>query len=153
MKRSLTVLAVIGASLLLIAASPAVAADSPIGTWVKKGEGAKPAITLTIDEWGPGKAKLTWRLTEPQMVLTLVSALDGSFAPLLVDGKPSGQTMSIKLIDKRHTVGTMKMNGKAYGTSKSTISEDFKTMTVETDVSDAVSGNPVGKTTEIWIRK
>jgi hypothetical protein len=152
--RSLTVAVVMIASLLLLTgASLAVAADSPIGTWVKKGEVGKPAMTLTVEEWSPGKAKLTWRITEANLVLTLVSALDGSYAPLLANGKPSGETMSIKLIDKRHTAGTVKMNGKAFGTSKSTFSEDFKTLTVENDFSESVGGNPVGKAIEIWIRK
>jgi hypothetical protein len=154
MRRSLTVLVVMVASLLsLIGASPAAAADSPVGTWVKKGEAGKPAMTLTIDEWSPSKCKLTWRITELKMVLTLVATPDGSFAPLLVNGKPSGETMSIKFIDKRHAAGTVKMNGKAFGTSKSTLSEDFKTMTVENDFSESVGGNKAGKSTEIWTRQ
>ena len=61
--------------------------------------------------------------------------------------------MSIKLVDKRHAVATVKMNGKAFGTSKSTYSEDFKTLTVENDFSGSVGGNQAGKSTEIWIRK
>ena len=63
MKRSLTVVTVMFASLVwLMGASPAAAADSPIGTWLKKTETGKPAMTLTIEEWSPGKAKLTWRI-------------------------------------------------------------------------------------------
>jgi hypothetical protein len=154
MRRSLTVLAVMVAALLLLTgAQPAAAADSPVGTWVKKGEEQKPKMTLTVEEWGPGKAKLTWRIPEAKLVLTLVSALDGSFAPLLANGKPSGETMSIKMVDKLHFGGTVKMNGKAFGTSKSTLSPDYKTMTVENDFSESIGGNPVGKTTEVWIRK
>src|SRR5262245_53739081 len=110
MRRSLTVLVVAASISFLIGASPAAAADSPVGTWVKKGEG-HAAMTLTIDEWGPNKVKLTWRMAQPKMVLTLVAALDGSEAPLLIDGKPSGETMAIKRIDNLHTAGTVKMNG------------------------------------------
>ena len=87
------------------------------------------------------------------MVLTLVSALDGNDAPLLIDGKPSGETMAVKLVDKRHAVTTAKMNGKPFGTSKATFSEDFKTLTVENDNSGAVGGMPAGKSTEIWLRQ
>jgi len=153
MRRSPTVLVMMAAPLwLLMGAPPAVAADSPIGTWVKKGE-SKLAMTLTIEEWGPGKAKLTWHMPELKMVMTIVSTMDGSSAPLLVNGKPSGETMSIKLVDKRHAVSTVTMKGKAFGTSKSTFSEDFKTMTVEQDYSEPVGGNPAGKSTEVWIRK
>jgi hypothetical protein len=157
MRRSRTFLKVMAAlslPMMLVGASPASAADSPVGTWVRKDEAGKRAMTLTIEEWGPGKAKLTWRLAEPaKMVLTIVSTLDGSSAPLLIDGKPSGETMSIKLIDKRHSATTVKMNGKPFGTSKSTFSEDFKTLTVENDFSQSVGGNTAGKSTEVWIRK
>jgi hypothetical protein len=137
---------------LLAFASPA-AADSPIGTWVKKAEANKPAITLTIDAWGSGKAKLTWHLNRPAMVLTVVATIDGTDAPVLVDGKPSGETMAIKLVDKRHSTTVIKMNGKPFGTSKGSFSEDFKTLTVENEFSESVGGNAPGKSTEIWIRK
>jgi len=153
MRRSLTVLMVTVAALLLTGASPAAAADSPIGTWVKKAEAGKPAMTLEIEQWSPGRAKLTWRIAQANMVLTIVSTLDGSFAPLLMNGKPSGETMSIKLIDRRHATGVVKMNGKPFGTSKSTFSDDFKTMTVENDFSESMGGNQAGKSTEVWTRK
>jgi hypothetical protein len=87
------------------------------------------------------------------MVLTLAAVLDGSYAPLLINGKPSGETMSIKIVDKRHATGTVKLNGKPFGTSRSTFSEDFKTMTVENDFSETAGGHPAGKSTEVWIRK
>src|SRR6185436_14023744 len=104
MMRSLTVAVVTGVSALwLMGATPAAAADSPVGTWVKKAEGGKPAMTLTVDEWSSNKVKLTWRIPEAKLVLTLVAALDGSWAPLLINGQPSGETMSIKIIDKLHT--------------------------------------------------
>jgi len=153
MRRSLTVLMVMVAALLLRGASPAAAADSPVGTWVKKAEAGKPAMTLQIEQWSPGKAKLTWHVAQANMVLTIVSTLDGSFAPLLLNGRPSGETMSIKLIDRRHATGVVKMNGKPFGTSKSTFSEDFKTMTVENDFSESMGGNQAGKSTEVWTRK
>ena len=73
MTRSLTVVMVMFVSLVwLMGASPAAAADSPIGTWVKKSETGKPAMTLTMEEWSPGKAKLTWRVAMSKVVLTLV---------------------------------------------------------------------------------
>ena len=137
---------------LLAVASPA-AADSPIGTWVKKTEANKPAITLTIDAWGNGKAKLTWHFNRSAMVLTVVATMDGTDAPVLINGKPSGETMAIKLVDKRHSTTVIKMNGKPFGTSKGSYSEDFKTLTVENDFSESVGGNAAGQSTEIWIRK
>ena len=136
---------------LLAIASPAVADNSPVGTWVKKGE-ANPRMILTIEQWGD-QAKLTWNMKQAGLVLTIVSKLDGNDAPLLMNGKPSGETMAIKLVDKRHSSTVVKMNGKPFGTSKAAFSEDFKTMTVENDYADSVGGNQAGKSTEVWIRK
>jgi hypothetical protein len=138
---------------LLAIASPAVADNSPVGTWVKKAEAGSPKITLTIEVWGTDKAKLTYHLKQSALELTIVSALDGSDAPVLVNGKPSGQTMAIKRIDKLHSSTVVKMNGKSFGTSKGAFSEDFKTLTVENEFSESVGGNQAGKSTEVWIRK
>src|SRR5262245_13821997 len=154
MRRSMTALMVMVASLSsLMVATPAAAATSPIGTWVRKAEAGKPAMTLDIEEWSRGKAKLTWHVPQANMVLTIVSTLDGSFAPLLINGKPSGETMAITMLDRRHAAGVVKMNGKPFGTSKSTFSDDFKTMTVENDFTESMGGNGAGKSTEIWTRK
>jgi len=137
---------------LLAIASPAVADNSPVGTWVKKDEASSPKMTLTIEQWGD-QAKLTWQLKQAALVLSIVSKLDGNDAPLLANGKPSGETMAIKLIDKRHSSTIVKMNGKPFGTSKGAFSEDFKTLTVENDFAASVGGNQAGKSTEVWIRK
>jgi hypothetical protein len=138
---------------LLVAAPSADAADSPIGTYLKKVEAGKPAMTLTIEQWGPGKAKLTYRIQDPPIVLTIASALDGSEAPVLMNGKPSGETMAIKRLDKLHSSTIVKMDGKPLGTSKGTFSPDFSTLTVENDFSGAGAGGVAGKSTERWIRK
>ena len=138
---------------LLAIASPAVADNSPVGTWVKKDEAGNPKMILTIEQWGSNQAKVTWHVKEAALVLTIVSKLDGSDAPVLVNGKPSGQTMAIKRIDKLHSSTVVKMNGKSFGTSKGAFSEDFKTLTVENDYAEPAGGNQAGKTTEVWIRK
>jgi hypothetical protein len=134
-------------------APPADAADSPIGTYQKKVENGQPGMTMKIEEWAPGKAKLTYHIKNPPIVLTIVSALDGTEAPVLMNGKPSGETMAIKLIDKLHPSTVVKMDGKPFSTSTGTFSPDFKTLTVENDFSAPASGNKPGKSTEIWIRK
>jgi hypothetical protein len=138
---------------LLAAGWPAAAADSPVGKWVKKVEPGKMAMTLTIEEWG-SKAKLTYTLKDAKMVLTIVSNLDGSDAPVLLSGKPSGETMAIKRVDKRHATTVVKMNGKTFGTSKSSFSDDFNVLTVENDFTEGGGpANPPGKVTEVWTRK
>jgi hypothetical protein len=154
MRSSLTVPVVLVTFASLAAVgSPARAADSPIGTWVKKAETGKPAMTMTVEAWGNGKGKLTWRIKGMDLVLTVVSALDGSDAQVLMNGKPSGETMAIKLVDPRHSTTVVKMNGKPFGTSNGTFSEDFKTLTVENDFSATVGGNTAGKSTETWVRE
>jgi hypothetical protein len=138
----------------VVAGAPrADAADSPIGTYVKKEEPGKPGMTMKIEQWEPGKAKLTYHIKDPPIVLTVSSALDGTETPVLMNGRPSGETMAIKLVDKLHSSTVVKMDGKPFGTSKGTLSPDFKTLTVENDFSTAMGSSPGGKSTEIWVRK
>jgi hypothetical protein len=151
MKRFLTIPVVV---VVLVAARPAVAAESPVGTWVRSDSGSKAGvITMTIEEWGKGNAKLTYRFKGSDMVLTIVSPLDGSDVPVLMNGKPSGETMGIKLVDKYHSVTVLKMDGKQFGVSKGTYSDDFTKLTVENDMTAGAQGQTAGKTTETWVRK
>ena len=138
---------------LVAGAPPAEAADSPVGTYLKKAEAGKPAMSMTIEQWAPGKAKLTYHIKDPPIVLTIVSALDGTESPVLMNGKPSGETMAIKVLDKLHSSTVVKMDGKAFGTSKGTFAPDYSTLTVENDFSGAAAGDAAGKSTEHWIRK
>jgi hypothetical protein len=88
-----------------------------------------------------------------EMIMILETALDGTDAPLLVGGKPSGQTMAIRQIDDHHATAVLKTNGKPFGTAKGTLSADGKTLTIEDDYTAAAGGQQVGKQTEKWIRK
>ena len=157
MRRLLTVSVLLFSfAALLVGAPPAAAADSPVGTWVKKAAPGLPTMTLTIEAWGKGKAKLVWTFKGQGMdgvIMSVVSALDGKEAPVLLNGKDSGETMAISLVDKLHSLAVVKMKGKPFGTSKGTYSPDFNTLTVENDFTSAVGGNPAGKTTEVWTRK
>jgi hypothetical protein len=141
---------------VLVGGPPAAAADSPVGTWVKKAKPGQPTMTLTIEAWAKGKAKLVWTFKGQGMdgmIMSVVSALDGKDAPVLLNGKDSGETMAISLVDKLHSLAVVKMKGKPFGTSKGAYSPDFNTLTVENDFATAVGGNPAGKTTEVWTRK
>ncbi len=157
MRRVLTVSVLLFSfAALLVGAPPAAAADSPVGTWVKKAKPGQPIMTLTIEAWGKGKAKLVWTFKGQGMdgvIMSVVSALDGKEAPVLLNGKDSGETMAISLVDKLHSLAVVKMKGKPFGTSKGAYSPDFNTLTVENDFTSAVGGNPAGKTTEVWTRK
>ncbi|HEX5037242.1 MAG TPA: hypothetical protein VFX30_08805 [bacterium] len=135
--------------LLLAWATPLWAVDW-VGTWTSK---SHPGITLTIESFGAGGARLTYHIQSDSKVtlMSLESLLNGSEAQVTIDGKPSGETMAIKRLDDRHTFTVIKMNGQPFGTSKGELSVDGKTLTSEND--QPVPGGPNVKTTEIWERK
>jgi hypothetical protein len=129
-------------------------AQISIGTWVKQSEASAPgAMTMTVEACCKGGRRLTYHMVGSKMVMTIESPFDGSEASMLLDGKPSGETMAIKRLDDRHTIAVVKMNGKPYGTSRSTLSADGKTLTVESDYTSGAGGQATGKQTEIWVRK
>lgn len=134
-------------------ASPA-RAQIGIGIWVRMAGPALPGkMTMTVEACCNGGRRLIYRMSGSDQTMVVESALDGREVPVLVGGKPSSETMAIKLVDAHHISGVVKMNGKPFGTSKATISADGKTLTVENDYSSSVGGNPVGKQTETWVRK
>ena len=139
---------------LLAGGRRAAAADSPLGTWTKTGDDRRGQMTLTIERWGKGGAKLVYRMMGTNVVLTLETPLDGSDAPLLRNGPPTGETMGIKRLDGHHAATVLKMKGKPFGSSKSTFSDDFTTLTIENEIErDTNMGPPTGKSTEVWRRK
>jgi len=146
------------AVVMLWALGAAIPAQAQIGvgTWVRKTSPATPGeITMTVEACCKGGRRLTWRIrmkgTDQLMVVE--SAFDGKEVPVLVGGKPSAETMAITRVDSRRTFAVVKMNGKPFGTSKSTMSADGRTLTVENDYSSSAGGNPAGKFTETWVRK
>src|SRR4029077_10239625 len=100
-----------------------------------------------------GGCKLTYRFKGSPMVLTVASPMDATDAPVRVNGKPSGETMAIRLVDEHHTSTEIKMNGRQFGTSRATLSDDFSKMTVENEFTEATPTDKAGKRTEIWVRK
>ena len=129
-------------------------AQTGVGEWVRQSEGATPAgLTMTIEACCNGGRRVTYHIVGTTMVMTMESPFDGSDAPVLVDGKPSGQTMAIKWVDSHHTFTVLKLNGQTMGISKAAFSADGKTITVENDYTSTAAGQPVGKLTEIWVRK
>ena len=108
---------------------------------------------MTIEACYNGGRRVIYRMVGTETVMTVESPFDGSDAPVLVDGKPSGETMGIKRVDDHHTITVVKMNGKTFGTSKATFSADGKTITVENNYTSTAGGPPVGKQTEVWVRK
>jgi hypothetical protein len=130
-------------------------AQMSIGTWVKQNSGAHP-ITLVIESCCSGGRRLVYHVqggAQKEFTMTIETALDGTDAPVIIAGRPSGETMGIKRLDDRHATCVLKFNGKPFGTSHAAISADGNTMTVENEVTSAAGGQQPGKTTETWIRQ
>ena len=129
-------------------------AQTGLGTWVRQAGPQVPGqITMIVEACCNGGRRLTYQLGESGHVMIVESPFDGQEVPVLLDGKPSGETMAIKRLDDHHTFTVVKMNGKEFGTSKATLSPDGKKITVENDFAASVGGNPAGKHTEVWVRK
>ena len=145
-----------GIALFAIAWAGPLHAQLEIGTWVRTPTESMPqSMTMTIEACCGSGRRLTYHIVadKAEMVLSLETKLDGSEAPVLADGKPTGETMAITRLDAHHASTILRMNGKEFATSKATLSADGKTITVINDYTTADSGTPIGKYTEIWVRK
>src|SRR5262245_15262341 len=124
-----------------------------VGTWERQGL-LKPGqpLTMTVEPCCRSGRRLIYRIPGMDVVMTVESPFDGSEVPVLLGGKPSGETMAIKQTDDHHWTTTLKMNGQLFGTSKGALSADGRTITVENDFAASV-GNAAGKSTETWVKK
>ena len=142
---------------LLTALGPAspLHAQIGVGTWVRKVTDSMHAMTMKVEACCHGGRRLSYHfhINSTETVLTLESPFDGSEADVLVAGKPSGETMAITRVDDHHLSTIVKLNGKAFGTSKATLSPDGKVLTVVNEFSSSAGGQQVGKTTETWVRQ
>jgi hypothetical protein len=122
-------------------------------TWVRTDAEGK-GMTMSVAACCNGGYRLTYQIPamggQPAMVMTIDSPLNGSDAPTLIGGKPSGQSMAIKRVDDHHYTAVVKLNGQPMMTSTGVVAADNKTMTVE-DVSQGRGNGP--KTIETWVRK
>jgi len=125
-----------------------------VGNWARtddKGMG----MTMTVEVCCNGGRRLIYHVPamggQPATMLTVDSPMNGTEAPAMVGGKPSGETMAIQRIDDRHYSCVVKMGGKPFGTSNATLSADGRTLTVES-VTQAPSG-PSEKVIETWVKK
>jgi len=139
-------------TLCLLATWSLAAADIPHGTWVRREMGGR--LTMTVEPSGAA-TRITYKFFGPDgkplnMTMVVMTQFDGKESPVLLNGKPSGETMAITKIDDHHTSTILKMNGQPFGTSKAELSADGKTITVLNDVTLAAANQQVGKTTEHW---
>jgi hypothetical protein len=141
------------ALLVLLGGVPTLSAQIGVGTWVKDSS----TLTMKVEPCcGSNGRRLTYTIpmsNTATVLMTVDSPFDGTEVPVLIGGKPSGETMAIKWVDDHHTFTVLKMNGKPFGTSKATLSADRKTLTVENDMSASVGGQQAGKSTEVWVKQ
>jgi hypothetical protein len=145
----------VGVAMLALGAAKSLHAQIDVGTWMRQATDSMPGMTMTVEACCNGGRRLIYRvvIAETVTLLTVESRLDGTDAPVLMNGKPSGETMSITRVDDHHASTIVKMNGRPFGTSKATLSADGRTLTVINDFSSSAGGQAVGKYTEIWVRK
>jgi hypothetical protein len=112
-------------------------------------------MTMTVETCCNGGRRLTYHfdINATVTTLTVESRFDGSEADVLIAGKPSGETMAITRVDDHHIATVVKLNGKPFGTSNATLSADGKVLTVLNEYSSSAGGQPVGKSTETWVRE
>jgi hypothetical protein len=146
----------IGASAFLWALGWAGQAHAQLGvgtTWLRTDPQGK-GIVLSVEACCNGGLRLIWQIPpmggQPASTMTVDSPMNGTEVPVLIAGKPSGETMAIKRVDDHHYSAIVKMNGQPFGTSNGTVSADNRTMTV--DSAFGVGSQPQ-KTTETWVRK
>ena len=146
-----------GAALLwILSAYTPLHAQMGLGTWLKLSQTSAPgALTMSVEACcGSNGRRLIYRIVgAADVLMTVESPFDGRDVPVLVGGKPSGETMGIKLVDDHHSVTVIKMNGMTVGTSKATLSPDGKTLTVENTMTSNAGGQTIGTQTEIWVKK
>lgn len=123
-----------------------------VGTWARTDVPGTGQLTMTVEPCCSGGFRILYRLDgRGEVMMSIDSPMNGTDAPVIIGGKPSGETMGIKRVDPLHAVTVLKMNGKQFGISRSTLSADGKTLTVENEVTAAGQpGMQVGKTTEKW---
>jgi hypothetical protein len=63
-----------------------------------------PGMTMVVEACCNGGRRLIYHVVidKTETLLTVESRFDGGDAPVLMNGKPSGETMAIKLADDHH---------------------------------------------------
>jgi hypothetical protein len=126
-----------------------------VGTWVRtEGNINGPRLMMTIEECCGGGRRMIYRMEGSSAIIQIVeTGLDGRDSPVLVGGKPTGQTMAMKQLDPLHSVTVLKTAGRPFGTARATVSADGNTMTVENELTEAQPGHIPGRSTERWVRR
>ena len=149
MKASACVIAI----LLVLTSVSSLRAQFSVGTWVETAP--LKGLTMTVENCCNGGRRLIFHvpLGQKTQTMTVESRFDGSDAPILVDGKPNGETLALKRVDERRTTTVFKRNGTVFRSSTTTESADRMALTVENEFIDTGNGQVTGKMTETYVRK
>ena len=143
-------------------ATPAAAGDGAIGTWVRRADDPNREVwnvgmvKMVIEPWSDSGWKITYVLDDGKggtVLATVETRLEGEDAPLLIAGKPSGNTMAIRRLDDRHSSCELKLNGKPYGTSRGELSADGRSIRVDNEITATAGDHAPGRYTEYWDRQ
>ena len=139
----------------VIGSASSASAQVGVGTWERQGVQAPgQPLTMTVEPCCGSGRRLIYRIPGADASMTVESPFNGSDVPVLMGGKPTGQTMAITQTDDRHWTTVMKVKGQVFGTSKATLSADGRTLTIENDMAAAAgANNPAAKSTETWVKK
>jgi hypothetical protein len=145
-----------GIAVLALGSAQTLYAQMEVGTWVRQATASMPAITMEVEDCCSGGRRLIYHVLigGAEALLTVESRFNGSDAPVLMNGKSTGETMAITRGDAHHASAIVRMNGNVFvGKWQATLSRDGRTLTVINDFSSSDGGKQVGKYTEIWVRK
>ncbi len=143
-----------GIAILAIMWAAPLYAQLEVGTWVRTPTKDIPdSMTMKIEVCCGGGRRLSYSLAKQAILMLVETKLDGSEAQVLINGKPSGETMAITRVDAHHANTIIRMNGKEFATSTATLSADGKTLTVINDCASTAGCMPIGKSTETWVKQ
>lgn len=143
-----------GVVLLVVGWAIPAHAQLGVGTTWQRTDPLGLGLVLVVSACCNGGLRLVYTVPpmggQPAATMTVDSPMDGTEVPVLLGGKPSGQTMAIKRLNDHHFTAIGKMGGGISGTYNSTVSADGRSMTVESVVTGT---GAVQKITETWVRK
>jgi hypothetical protein len=117
-------------------------------------DAAGKGIVLNVESCCNGGLRLVYQIPpmggQPASTLSVDSPMNGTEAPALIAGKPSGETIAIKRVDDHHLTVILRMKGQPFATYNGTILPDNKSTTVD---SVHGTGSQAQKITETWVRK
>ena len=128
MKRIPLVICLVGLS------STLWAAGIQTGTWVRRANKDGIRSTMLVEATGTGQ-KITLKTrfgNGGTSTMIVTTQWDGKDVPVYVDGKASGQTMALRMVDDRHITTIMRVDGKPMATQKSEVSVDGRMIKTET---------------------